>query len=56
MTQELAHTIKKNQNPTFTCFKQPFSEGVSSHETTFQEFKDETNLGKKRTVLLRQEC
>ena len=42
--------LLKIQNPTFTCFKQLFSEGVSSHETTFQEFKDETNLGKKRTV------
>ena len=30
----------------------PFSEGVSTHKTTFQELKDETNLGKKRTVAL----
>ena len=28
--------------------KLPFSEGVWTHKTTFQEFKDETNLGKKR--------
>ena len=28
----------------------PFSEGISTHETTFQELKDETNLEKKRTV------
>ena len=30
----------------------PFSEGVSTHETTLQELKDETNLEKKRTVWL----
>ena len=30
----------------------PFSEGVSTHKTIFQELKDETNLGKKRTVSL----
>ena len=28
----------------------PFSEGVSTHKTTFQELQDETNLRKKRTV------
>ena len=29
----------------------PFSEGVSTHKIMFQELKDETNLGKKRTVM-----
>ena len=30
----------------------PFSEGVSTHKIMFQELKDETNLGKNRTVTL----
>ena len=30
----------------------PFSEGVPTHKIKFQELKNETNLGKKRTVLV----
>ena len=37
--------------PKTAIFWRPVN-GKSSHETTAQEFNDETNLGKKRTVRL----
>ena len=46
-------STKSKENYTWNIKKShlmPFSEGVSTHKTTFQELKDETNLGKKRTV------
>ena len=41
-----------HQNLTENYLKMPFPEGVSTHKIMFQELKGETNLGKKRTVIL----
>ena len=48
----LGYSPRKIQNSIKKNLKMPFSEGVSTHETTLQELKDETNLEKKRTVWL----
>ena len=50
MTQKLAHTIQNLKISLLTALNSHFLKLYQAIKTTYHEFKDVTNFGKKRTV------